>query len=65
MRISVLKKASFTELYQYFNMNTPFFSDLEGNAYQNNQLLKIILAMHQFIISSADMLQKLIDLYPF
>ncbi|XP_064316214.1 RAS guanyl-releasing protein 1 isoform X2 [Phalacrocorax carbo] len=37
--------------------------DLEGNAYQNNQLLKIILAMHQFIISSADMLQKLIDLY--
>uniref|UniRef100_A0A663DSH3 RAS guanyl-releasing protein 1 n=1 Tax=Aquila chrysaetos chrysaetos TaxID=223781 RepID=A0A663DSH3_AQUCH len=26
--------------------------DLEGNAYQNNQLLKIILAMHQFIISS-------------
>uniref|UniRef100_A0A8C8B946 RAS guanyl-releasing protein 1 n=1 Tax=Otus sunia TaxID=257818 RepID=A0A8C8B946_9STRI len=29
--------------------------DLEGNAYQNNQLLKIILAMHQFIISSADM----------
>ncbi|KFV74205.1 RAS guanyl-releasing protein 1, partial [Dryobates pubescens] len=38
--------------------------DLEGNAYQNNQLLKIILAMHQFIISSADMLQKLMDLYP-
>ncbi|XP_061854414.1 RAS guanyl-releasing protein 1 isoform X1 [Colius striatus] len=37
--------------------------DLEGNAYQNNQLLKIILAMHQFVISSADMLQKLIDLY--
>ncbi|KAM4666375.1 RAS guanyl-releasing protein 1 isoform 2-T4 [Amazona ochrocephala] len=37
--------------------------DLEGNAYQNNHLLKIILAMHQFIISSADMLQKLIDLY--
>uniref|UniRef100_A0A672UUE4 RAS guanyl-releasing protein 1 n=1 Tax=Strigops habroptila TaxID=2489341 RepID=A0A672UUE4_STRHB len=28
--------------------------DLEGNAYQNNHLLKIILAMHQFIISSAD-----------
>ncbi|KAK2514874.1 Rasgrp1 [Columba guinea] len=39
--------------------------DLEGNACQNNQLLKIILTMHQFIISSADMLQKLIDLYPF
>ncbi|XP_068802409.1 RAS guanyl-releasing protein 1 isoform X4 [Struthio camelus] len=37
--------------------------DLEGNAYQNNHLLKIILTMHQFIISSADMLQKLIDLY--
>ncbi|XP_010007677.1 PREDICTED: RAS guanyl-releasing protein 1-like, partial [Nestor notabilis] len=37
--------------------------DLEGNAYQNNHLLKIILAMHQFIISSADMLQKVIDLY--
>uniref|UniRef100_A0A8B9P4Q9 RAS guanyl-releasing protein 1 n=1 Tax=Apteryx owenii TaxID=8824 RepID=A0A8B9P4Q9_APTOW len=38
--------------------------DSEGNACQNNQLLKIILTMHQFIISSADMLQKLIDLYP-
>ncbi|XP_068873791.1 RAS guanyl-releasing protein 1 isoform X2 [Aphelocoma coerulescens] len=37
--------------------------DLEGNACQNNQLLKIILTMHQFIISSADMLQKLVDLY--
>ncbi|XP_030307463.1 RAS guanyl-releasing protein 1 isoform X2 [Calypte anna] len=37
--------------------------DLEGNAYRNKQLLKIILAMHQFIISSADMLRKLIDLY--
>ncbi|XP_037993602.1 RAS guanyl-releasing protein 1 isoform X2 [Motacilla alba alba] len=37
--------------------------DLEGNACQNNQLLKIILAMHQFFISSADMLQKLVDLY--
>uniref|UniRef100_A0A803XK36 RAS guanyl-releasing protein 1 n=1 Tax=Meleagris gallopavo TaxID=9103 RepID=A0A803XK36_MELGA len=39
--------------------------DLEGNSYQNNQLLKMILTMHQFIISSADMLQKLSDLYPF
>ncbi|KAI6068088.1 RAS guanyl-releasing protein 1 isoform X1 [Aix galericulata] len=38
--------------------------DLEGNAYQNNQLLKMILTMHQFFISSADMLQKLVDLYP-
>ncbi|OXB65708.1 hypothetical protein ASZ78_015459 [Callipepla squamata] len=38
--------------------------DLEGNSYQNNQLLKMILTMHQFIISSADMLQKLSDLYP-
>ncbi|XP_015720309.1 RAS guanyl-releasing protein 1 isoform X3 [Coturnix japonica] len=37
--------------------------DLEGNSYQNNQLLKMILTMHQFIISSADMLQKLSDLY--
>uniref|UniRef100_A0A8C3E5Z8 RAS guanyl-releasing protein 1 n=1 Tax=Corvus moneduloides TaxID=1196302 RepID=A0A8C3E5Z8_CORMO len=37
--------------------------DLEGNACQNNQLLKIILAMHQFIISSADMLQKLFSTY--
>ncbi|XP_047914715.2 RAS guanyl-releasing protein 1 isoform X1 [Anser cygnoides] len=37
--------------------------DLEGNAYQNNQLLKMILTMHQFFISSADMLQKLVDLY--
>uniref|UniRef100_A0A8C3Y7L5 RAS guanyl-releasing protein 1 n=1 Tax=Catharus ustulatus TaxID=91951 RepID=A0A8C3Y7L5_CATUS len=37
--------------------------DLEGNACQNNQLLKIILAMHQFFISSADMLQKLFSTY--
>ncbi|XP_052551439.1 RAS guanyl-releasing protein 1 isoform X3 [Tympanuchus pallidicinctus] len=37
--------------------------DLEGNSYPNNQLLKMILTMHQFIISSADMLQKLSDLY--
>ncbi|KAM4778219.1 RAS guanyl-releasing protein 1 isoform 2-T2 [Cyanocitta cristata] len=37
--------------------------DLEGNACQNNQLLKIILTMHQFIISSADMLQKLFSTY--
>lgn len=54
----------FVKSYDSFNMSALPPPDLEGNSYQNNQLLKMILTMHQFIISSADMLQKLSDLYP-
>ncbi|XP_060117276.1 RAS guanyl-releasing protein 1 isoform X2 [Heteronotia binoei] len=37
--------------------------DSEGNLCKNYQLLKVTLTMHRFIISSTEMLQKLIDLY--
>uniref|UniRef100_A0A8D0CCB1 RAS guanyl-releasing protein 1 n=1 Tax=Salvator merianae TaxID=96440 RepID=A0A8D0CCB1_SALMN len=39
--------------------------DSEGNLCKNNQLLKVTLTMHRLIISSTEMLRKLIDLYPF
>ncbi|XP_077179075.1 RAS guanyl-releasing protein 1 isoform X5 [Paroedura picta] len=35
----------------------------EGNLCKNHQLLKVTLTMHRFIISSTEMLQKLVDLY--
>ncbi|XP_042300308.1 LOW QUALITY PROTEIN: RAS guanyl-releasing protein 1 [Sceloporus undulatus] len=37
--------------------------DSEGNLCKNDQLLKVMLTMHRLIISSTEMLQKLIDLY--
>ncbi|XP_067318961.1 RAS guanyl-releasing protein 1 [Anolis sagrei] len=37
--------------------------DSEGNLCRNDQLLKVTLTMHQLIISSTEVLQKLIDLY--
>uniref|UniRef100_A0A670ILX1 RAS guanyl-releasing protein 1 n=1 Tax=Podarcis muralis TaxID=64176 RepID=A0A670ILX1_PODMU len=39
--------------------------DSEGNLLKNSQLLKVTLSMHRLIISSTEMLRKLIDLYPF
>ncbi|XP_044292660.1 RAS guanyl-releasing protein 1 [Varanus komodoensis] len=37
--------------------------DSEGNLCKNSQLLKVLLTMHRLIISSTEMLRKLIDLY--
>nr|XP_034966519.1 RAS guanyl-releasing protein 1 isoform X1 [Zootoca vivipara] len=37
--------------------------DSEGNVLKNYQLLKVTLSMHRLIISSTEMLRKLIDLY--
>ncbi|XP_053128043.1 RAS guanyl-releasing protein 1 isoform X2 [Hemicordylus capensis] len=37
--------------------------DSEGNLLKNFQLLKVTLTMHRLIISSTEMLRKLIDLY--
>ncbi|KAL7992483.1 hypothetical protein Chor_016739, partial [Crotalus horridus] len=41
------------------------FSDADGNLCKNYQLLSVILTMHRLIISSSEILRKLIDLYPF
>lgn len=39
-------------------------SDADGNLCRSNQLLQVMLTMHRIIISSADLLQKVISLYP-
>lgn len=41
------------------------FSDTDGNLCRSNQLLQVMLTMHRIIISSAELLQKVITLYPF
>uniref|UniRef100_A0A452SI43 RAS guanyl-releasing protein 1 n=1 Tax=Ursus americanus TaxID=9643 RepID=A0A452SI43_URSAM len=38
--------------------------DADGNLCRSNQLLQVMLTMHRIIISSADLLQKVISLYP-
>lgn len=40
------------------------FSDADGNLCRSNQLLQVMLAMHRIIISSAELLQKVVTLYP-
>lgn len=40
-------------------------SDADGNLCRSNQLLQVMLTMHRVIISSAELLQKVIALYPF
>lgn len=40
------------------------FSDADGNLCRSNQLLQVMLTMHRIIISSAELLQKVITLYP-
>lgn len=40
-------------------------SDADGNLCRSNQLLQVVLTMHRVIISSAELLQKVITLYPF
>lgn len=40
-------------------------SDADGNLCRSNQLLQVMLTMHRIIISSAELLQKVITLYPF
>nr|XP_005993023.1 PREDICTED: RAS guanyl-releasing protein 1 [Latimeria chalumnae] len=37
--------------------------DADGNLCRSNHLLQVVLTMHRFIISSSDLLQKLIKLY--
>lgn len=39
-------------------------SDADGNLCRSNQLLQVMLAMHRIIISSAELLQKVVTLYP-
>lgn len=41
------------------------FSDADGNLCRSNQLLQVMLTMHRIIISSAELLQKVVTLYPF
>ncbi|KAM4831165.1 RAS guanyl-releasing protein 1 isoform 2-T2 [Urocitellus parryii] len=38
--------------------------DADGNLCRSNQLLQVMLTMHRIIISSADLLQKVMTLYP-
>ncbi|KAK7813470.1 hypothetical protein U0070_016988 [Myodes glareolus] len=38
--------------------------DADGNLCRSNQLLQVVLTMHRIIISSAELLQKLMSLYP-
>jgi len=38
--------------------------DADGNLCRSNQLLQVMLTMHRIIISSAELLQKVITLYP-
>lgn len=40
------------------------FSDADGNLCRSNQLLQVMLTMHRIIIPSAELLQKVISLYP-
>lgn len=40
------------------------FSDADGNLCRSNQLLQVMLTMHRILISSADLLQKVMALYP-
>lgn len=40
------------------------FPDADGNLCRSNQLLQVMLTMHRIIISSAELLQKVITLYP-
>lgn len=40
------------------------FSDADGNLCRSNQLLQVMLTMHRILISSAELLQKVITLYP-
>uniref|UniRef100_A0A8C6H6J7 RAS guanyl-releasing protein 1 n=1 Tax=Mus spicilegus TaxID=10103 RepID=A0A8C6H6J7_MUSSI len=37
--------------------------DVDGNLCRNNQLLQVMLTMHRIIISSAELLQKVMNLY--
>ncbi|KAH0512727.1 RAS guanyl-releasing protein 1 [Microtus ochrogaster] len=38
--------------------------DADGNLCRSNQLLQVVLTMHRIIMSSAELLQKLMSLYP-
>lgn len=40
------------------------FSDADGNLCRSNQQLQVMLTMHRILISSAELLQKVITLYP-